>query len=229
MPNVAAMFPPLSNTLQATDPLRFPAEQARAAIQSTPIFKLKAPRPDLCVGLSDQSLVEALEPLKNRTLAKTFLADLQDNYTLISQPFVTPLGLRFPFLIVEAKSGATGGNLYQAQNQAAVSGAAALRIFQSLAELCLDAVSSSEGGQCTTDQLYLENPLTFSLTTEGAVHELWAHFAKPADDEFCMACIGVWRTTAASGAKELLQNLAAILGWGTGQLKSTIISGLENI
>ena len=38
--------------------------------------------------------------------ARSFLFDLQDTATLISDPHVTPLGLRFPFLIVEAKAGA---------------------------------------------------------------------------------------------------------------------------
>jgi hypothetical protein len=45
MPNIAAMLQPLSNTNQATlpNPLHFPAEKARATMQSTPIFKLKTP------------------------------------------------------------------------------------------------------------------------------------------------------------------------------------------
>lgn len=42
----------------------------------------------------------------------------------------TPLWLRFPFFMIEAKSAAPGGNLYQAQNQAAVSGSVALRILE---------------------------------------------------------------------------------------------------
>ncbi|KAK5000690.1 hypothetical protein LTR66_000481 [Elasticomyces elasticus] len=126
----AVRYPSPHASAQTTqsDPLHFPAERAEAAMLSIPIFKLQAPRPDMCVGLSDELLVEAIEPLRGRNAAKTFLADLQDNATLISNPFVTSLGLRFLFLVVEAKFGATGGNLYQAQNQAAVCGAAALRI-----------------------------------------------------------------------------------------------------
>ncbi|KAI2709290.1 hypothetical protein CBS147332_6349 [Penicillium roqueforti] len=88
-------------------------------LPATPVFKLKTPRPDICVGLSDESLVNDLEPKKGRSAARSFLLDLQDTTSLVSDPHVTPLGLRFPFLIVEAKAGSTGGNLYQAQNQAA--------------------------------------------------------------------------------------------------------------
>lgn len=52
------------------------------------------------------------------------------------------LGLCFPFLIVEAKSGATGGNLFQAQNQAAVSGASAINILKSLEKLYVECCGS---------------------------------------------------------------------------------------
>lgn len=69
---------------------------------------------------------------KGSVIAETLLQDLQETSTLISDPHVTPLGLRFPFLIIEAKTAATGGNLYQAQNQVAVSGSAALKIFEAL-------------------------------------------------------------------------------------------------
>jgi hypothetical protein len=103
--------------------------------QPIPIFKLKDPRPDICVGLSDDYLAKALEPSKGRSTARSFLYDLQDTSTVISDPHLTPLGLRFPFLIVEAKAGATGGNLYQAQNQAAVGGSRAVQIFETLSDL----------------------------------------------------------------------------------------------
>lgn len=81
-----------------------------------PVFKLKDLRPDVCVGSSDGSLANALKPTKGRSSARSFLRDLQDTSGFTSDPHTTTLGLRFPFLIVEAKSGATGGNLYQAQN-----------------------------------------------------------------------------------------------------------------
>jgi hypothetical protein len=115
--------------------------------QPIPIFKLKDPRPDICVGLSDDYLVKALEPSKGRSTARSFLYDLQDTSTLISDPHLTPLGLRFPFLIVEAKAGATGGNLYQAQNQAAVGGSTAVQIFETLSDLhCAQSLDQKYAG-----------------------------------------------------------------------------------
>lgn len=85
-------------------------------------FWLKGSRPEIYLGLSDRALAVALHSA-GITNVDFLLNDLQDTSELISDPGVTPLSLRYPFLLVEAKSGATGGNLYQAQNQAAVGGA----------------------------------------------------------------------------------------------------------
>ncbi|KNG83184.1 hypothetical protein ANOM_008833 [Aspergillus nomiae NRRL 13137] len=167
----------------ATDSLYPSPDPSRAIEPTIPVFRLKDPRPDICVGLSDDSLADSLEHTKGRDIAQSLLFDMQNTSTLISDPHVTPLGLRFPFLIVEAKAGATGGNLYQAQNQAAVGGSTALLILKSLSDLvdsqdlnrenqdCVEA--STESGQATPD---IKLNLAFSITTEGPVHELWLHF-----------------------------------------------------
>lgn len=124
---------------------QYPSPHASNAVEQTiPLFKLKDSRPDICVGLSDKSIADALEPRKGQDVAWSLLPDLQDTSSLISDPHVTPLGLRFPFLIVEAKSGATGGNLYQAQNQAAVGGSTALQIFATL-KMCAKKVKTALG------------------------------------------------------------------------------------
>lgn len=145
-----------------------PSERQGQESQSlVPVFRLKAPRPDICMGLSDDSLVMNLQPGRGRSAARSFLFELQDTASLISDSHITPVGVRFPFLVVEAKACATGGNIYQAQNQAAVGGSAALQILQNLWEL-KDAQDP--------DQTPLVSHITFSITTEGPIHELWLHF-----------------------------------------------------
>lgn len=195
------------------------------------MFKLKDPRPDICVGLSDESLANDLVPGKGRGIARSFLLDLQDTSSLISDPHVTPLGLRFPFLIVEAKSGATGGNLYQAQNQAAVSGSAALQILKNMSYL-QSAPNMGQGGQ--EDIEFSNQPelsiatlpeLIFSITTEGPIHELWLHFRRSGQD-FCMVCIGAWRITLKDDLVNLIRHLFAVLKWGNGKFRDTIIRAL---
>lgn len=108
-----------------------------ALAQPTSAFELKTPRPDAFIAFSTQSLVKALRPIP-----RLFLNDLQTNGELLSDPVYQGSGLCFPFLIVEAKSGATGGNLFQAQNQAAVSGACAVNILKSLEMLYAESCGS---------------------------------------------------------------------------------------
>ncbi|KAE8402482.1 hypothetical protein BDV37DRAFT_295336 [Aspergillus pseudonomiae] len=219
----------------ATDSLYPSPDPSRAIEPTIPVFRLKDPRPDICVGLSDDSLADSLEHTKSRDIAQSLSFDMQDTSTLISDPHVTPLVLRFPFLIVEAKAGATGGNLYQAQNQAAVGGSTALLILKSLSDLvdsqdlnrenqdCVEA--SPESGQATPD---IKLNLAFSITTEWPVHELWLHFRSPNED-FQMVCIGIWRTTSKNGSLNFLRHLSAVLSWGNGEFKDNLVSILQDL
>ncbi|KAE8153155.1 hypothetical protein BDV25DRAFT_169490 [Aspergillus avenaceus] len=209
----------------ATDSL-YPFPDPSYAIEPTiPVFRLKDPRPDICVGLSDNSLADSLEHTKGRDIAQSLLLNMQDTSTLISNPHVTPLGLRFPFLIVEAKAGATGGNLYQAQNQAAVGGSTALLILKSLSDL-RDSQDSVEASNKSDPAIKLN--LAFSVTTEGPVHELWLHFRKPNED-LQMVCIGLWRTTSKDGSLDLLRHLSAVLRWGNGEFKDNLVGILQDL
>lgn len=187
------------------------------------MFNLKVPRPDICIGLSDDTLAKDLEPGRGRSAARRFLFDLQDTSVLISDPHVTPMGLRFPFLIVEAKAGATGGNLYQAQNQTAVGGSAALQILWNLWELQYAQSLERESLPGVMFQL------AFSVTTEGPIHELWLHFRKLDEEEFYMSCIGTWRTTIKEHSQHLVCYLCAILRWGNGDFRNGIISALRGL
>ena len=181
----------------------------------TSILRLKDPRPDICVGFSDSELENALVVTKGKDGAETFLQDLQENSILISDPHCTPLGLRFPFFMVEARAAATGGNLYQAQNQVAVSGSTALKIFNALSDLH-DPQEDRE--------LFAKPRLAFSVTTEGPIHELWLHFQRAEEVKFYMVCLGSWRTTLEDGALELVRHISAVLRWGMEHLKDEIIS-----
>ncbi|RAQ55327.1 hypothetical protein AFGD_012604 [Aspergillus flavus] len=197
---------------------------------ASPIFQLKTPRPDICVGLSDDSLAIDMERIRGRSSARSLLFDLQDTTSLISDPHVTPVGLRFPFLIIEAKSGATGGNLYQAQNQAAVGGSAALQLLRNLWDFNnaedpeIVNVGDTGGTQSSLEHM---PHLVFSFTTEGPIHELWLHFRRPADDDFYMSCMGTWRTTLKNDSLNLVLYLKAILQWGNSDFRSAIVGVLN--
>jgi hypothetical protein len=139
------------------------------------------------------------------------------------------MDLRFPFLIVEAKACATGGNLYQAQNQAAVSGSAALQILKSVSDL----QHTTELDQEDQDNMEVSNQpdqprapnLVFSITTEGPVHELWVHFQGSSDD-FHMVCVRAWRITIKDDVIDFLHHLSAVLRWGNSEFRDMIVHSL---
>ncbi|PYI29956.1 hypothetical protein BP00DRAFT_221651 [Aspergillus indologenus CBS 114.80] len=190
--------------------------------RDTPFF-LKDPRPDISLGLSDRTLAIALHSARVAN-ADFLLNDLQDTGELISDPGVTPPSLRFPFLLVEAKSGATGGNLYQAQNQAAVGGASAVNIQKALVE-AVDGQPLETRGSQLAESLNLM-PLCFSVTTEGPVCELWAHFWDKTERSYGMANIGIWRTTQEDSALDLISKISSILNWGSTALHAAVVESL---
>ena len=141
------------------------------------------------------------------------MKDLQDTGELISDPGVTPLSLRFPFLLVEAKSGATGGKLYQAQNQAAVGGASAVNIQKALFGAADAPPLEIRGPQLAGSLTPMS--LCFSVTTEGPVCEMWAHFWDETKSSYGMANIGIWRTTQEDSAFDLTSKISSILNCGS--------------
>ena len=124
---------------------------------------VKTPCPDITTGLHHDIVAAKLESVGVATPhADELLKDLQYEKALISCPAQSALLLRFPSLNVEGKSYATGKSLYEAQNQAAVSGSMMLVIQHQLSEL---VVSHSP-----------DSPLAFSICSEGPVMELWLHY-----------------------------------------------------
>ena len=220
---------------RVTDTLHSSSHSLHGVEATIPIFKLKDPRPDICVGLSDDSLSSSLDPKEGCGAAQNFLFDLQDTSTLISDPHIDPSNLRFPYLIVEGKSGATCGNLYQAQNQAAVGGSTALQILKNLVELrdaqALDDENQEgfeESRKSTEAMTSITSNMVFSVTTEGPIHELWLHFRRPKKDDFYMVCLGVWRTIR-DGSPDFLRRLLAVLKWGNGEFRDNINGLLQGL
>lgn len=124
---------------------------------------VKTPCPDITTGLHHHVVAAKLESVGiARPHSDELLKDLQHEKAFISCPAQSALLLRFPSLVVEGKSYATGKSLYEAQNQAAVSGSMMLVIQHQLSEL---AGSKSPN-----------SPLAFSICSEGPVMELWVHY-----------------------------------------------------
>ncbi|PLN82101.1 hypothetical protein BDW42DRAFT_167649 [Aspergillus taichungensis] len=225
--NVTSEDPSFDQSARPTDRLgSIGPGTATLPVQPEPMpiipFTLKNPRPDISVGISDQGLAIALQS-RQVINGKYLLNDLQETRELISDPGLTPLNLRFPFFLVEAKAGATGGNLYQAQNQAAVGGASAIEILKALYQGFEGRPSNTAFPVMAGTMCQL---LTFSATTEGPVCELWAHFWDAANESHCMVNIDAWRTTCRDKAFDFVSKISAILNWGSETFCNAVVGHL---
>lgn len=148
--------------------------------------------------------------------------------TLITDPCVaSPSGLRFPFLVVEATPG-VGGSIADAENNAAVAAACALRILAELSSPERAAAvkkASAEQEPSTEERVEAVSNTNmhmrcFSLTTDGPMHVLWAH--TPAGNGSHMVWLGAYRVTHHASALDLVRNVARILHWGAGELRDWV-------
>ncbi|KAH8691076.1 hypothetical protein GQ44DRAFT_720098 [Phaeosphaeriaceae sp. PMI808] len=165
---------------------------------------LTTPKPDISIGLNRSSFQE---------LHQGLLVELQDTKQLLSEPHAVQLGLHFPFLLAEAKGLATSGNMIGAENQAAVGGACALRILDSLASL---------GSEVTELP-----PVIFTISVEGPVHELSIHYC--IEGKYHMTVHRTWRTTLERDNLEFIVAIARIIYWGANSFRDTIVTKMDLI
>lgn len=130
--------------------------------------------------------------------------------------------IRFPFMPVEGKSYATGKTIYEAQNQAAVSGACALEILHRLDDLAQKAQPSSKSkGQ----------HIVFSVCTQGPIHELWVHYTTEEEGRRIYNN-RVWKSCNMAVDCEVLGFLEAVdnvMRWGSGEHLENIVARLKTV
>lgn len=135
---------------------------------------VKTPRPNITVGLRLRLLIDALKSNGlGQIEAQDFLKDLQYQQALYSNPLQTVYPLCFPPLVVEGKSYSAGKTIFEAQNQAAVSGPCMTNLQHMLSELaqlnCVQPLPSRK------------EPLAFSICSEGPILQLWVHYTTLVD------------------------------------------------
>ena len=178
-------------------------------------FYISTPKPDITVGLAHTTF----QPGQQRSLVVH-----QTSQTILSDPHAADMGLRFPFLIVEAKGLSLNGSLVSAQNQAAVSGAAMLAILRDLSDHA-DGCSAKVPDSCATSQ---ETPaLCISIVTMGPIHDLNVHFM--INEKHFMCPFQTYRTTLRRDAQQFVALLVRILEWGKNRYKECIVEKLDRV
>lgn len=188
------------------------------------ISMVKTPRPDITIGLRHTTVVEKLKANGLRTLqANDFLKALQNQQILCSNPLQPAYPMRFPPLVVEGKSYSTGRPVFEAQNQAAVSGSCMTNLQHKLAELSKRMSPGSHQD---------EEPLAFSICTEGPMMQLWVHYTTLMDGER-MYNMNILRICHAStqpflqeGVREFFIAVYGVMKWATSNFLDRLVEYL---
>lgn len=217
---------------------------------------IKTPRPDITMGILLRALASALSSQGlNEVDALLFLKDLQrvmesrepdgpEEPMLISVPAPRASDLVFPFAVVEGKAYSTGKQVFEAENQATVSGACALKIQLCLDELVKRAspIPSEDQPQISSDSLPLPSKglpppsknqpaLFFSICTEGPIHELWVHWTdvKHSKRQFNMKLLKCVHGVLLDGLEDFIVVVDNVLRWGTGHFLESLVVRLGKV
>ncbi|KAL8765002.1 MAG: hypothetical protein Q9209_007772 [Squamulea sp. 1 TL-2023] len=168
---------------------------------------VKTPRPDFTCGLRDSVIAKALlDRGLSKAISDDFLEALQLDKRLCSNPTQHFLELRFPILVIEGKAYTTGKTLFEAENQAAVSGSSMLNLQRQLASLH-DSVKP------TSQQR--ESPLAFSVCTQGPILELWVHHLETTDNitKYHMNIIATCHGSLADELERFILRMDCLITW----------------
>jgi hypothetical protein len=181
---------------------------------------VKTPRPDITAGLCHSTIVDALVARGlNQIEASDLLRTLQQQQVLCSDPAQQALPIRFPPMVIEGKSYATGKPVFEAQNQAAVSGSCMTNLQHKLADLTERASSGS---------YHSKAPLAFSICTEGPHMELWAHYTTSQDGVrmYNMTILKTCHASLQEGVVEFLMVVDSVMSWASTDFLDEIVAQL---
>ena len=201
---------------------------------------IKTPRPDISLGTEGTALISALSSQNlDDTNARRFLAQLQEKMihrergrpeepVLTLTPTQRASDLVIPFAVVEGKAYSTGKQVFEAENQAAVSAACGLKIQLCLDELVEHATASSDILPTPSNTT---PPLFFTICTEGPVHELWANYTTIQNGvrKFDMALLKICHGVLLETVVELFVAMDNVLRWGTGKLLNPAVERLGKV
>ena len=168
---------------------------------------VKTPRPDFTIGLRHSTISNALMKRGLSTSkAKDFLKSLQREQKLFSDPTQNFLNVRFPVLVIEGKAYATGKTVFEAQNQAVVSGSSMVNLRQQLIDLFEGVFPDLKGEDI---------PLAFSICTEGPHIEFWVHYTL-LEDNVRSHYMNIFKTCYGSlqaGLEDFLVDVERLMSW----------------
>ena len=220
---------PLTTHSQGSSTMPPPAPDPEKEEDRSPV---KTPHPDLSMGIDLEALISALSSQDlDEDKATDFIEWLQTEMVqhkpdgplepmLLLVPASRALDLAFPFAVVEGKAYSTGKQIFEAENQAAVSIACAHNLLH-----CLDRMAN-HGTTTNTRPCVL-----FSITTQGPIHELWAHWTvvKGGVRIFESKLWDSWNGLVLERAVDFMLKLNSLCVWGTGPFMKSVVEDLGKV
>ena len=205
------------NNLEPPTPA--PAPSARKDISI-----VKTPRPDITIGPRVTNLIEKLNARGLSEIeAVDFLKRLEYQQALRSSPLQPTIPMCFPLLVVEGKSYSTGKPVFEAQNQAAVSGAYMTDLQHNVAKF---TESTCHGSYQSKE------PLAFSICSEGPMVQLWVHYTILVDNvriykmNIIRACHASQFPFLQGGVRDFFEAVDGVISWATSELLDKIADQL---
>lgn len=232
--HVSPQFP-APDTLNQTHPDAMPGVSQPSQDAARESSKIRTPRPNISIGISRPALSSRLfkqSNLLNNHAAKQFIEHLQSTMKvrdqegrpealLISMPTRDSSDLVFPFAVIEGEAYSTGKRVFEAQNEAGVAGASALKM-----QLDLNRLTAGIGGKAAE-----HHPLFFSICSQGPYHELWVHHVDVQDDVFSfnMTMLKYCNGMVMDGLEDFMTAVDNVLLWGSGPFLDSIVARLGKL
>ena len=183
---------------------------------------VKTPRPDITIGFHHSVVANKLRTLGVGELdAGEILKCLQYDRALYSSPTQPARLIRFPSLVVEGKSYATGKTIYEAENQAAASGSCMLVVQHQLDDLTQRRTPRSESHQS-------REPLAFSICSEGPIMLLYVHYTTSVQSArfYNMHLLEVCHATRRKSVRDFFMAVAGVMRWASAELLDDVAQQL---
>ena len=176
---------------------------------SVAIQTICEPKPDVAYGYTLQGFTPSQQITQRSTV----------NGTKLSKFSRLAKDLYWPFLVVEFKAPAVGGNIYVAENQCAGGGSASLLASQTLHSIASQANDSAD----------LTDSVAYSAAIDGAAANLQVHWYDAGDETYCLERIHHYDLNRPEDIQKFQLHTKNIVNWGVSSRLKKIRAALDVI
>ena len=176
---------------------------------SVAIQSICEPKPDVAYGYT----LQGFSPSQQITQRSTVNGANLSKFSRLAKD------LYWPFLVVEFKAPAVGGNIYVAENQCAGGGSASLLACQILHSTASQANDSTD----------LTDSVAYSAAIDGAAANLLVHWYDVGDEMYCLERIHHYDLNRPEDIQKFQLHTKNIVDWGVGSRLKNIRAALDVI